>query len=77
MADYQKKIAFKTLPKRPEFIQPPFELQPQEPDILSEFPGIDLRAKMVISPPELPDTNLMPEAPNSAPETSDINAPGK
>jgi hypothetical protein len=77
MADYQKKIVFKALPKRPEFIQPPFELQPKEPDILSEFPGIDLKAKTVISPPELPDTNLVPEAPNSAPETSDINAPDK
>lgn len=87
MADYQQKIVFKASPrpKPAEFIQPPFELQPvdinlgpEAPDILSEFPGIDLGAKMIISPlEELPDVNLGPQTPNSASETSDINVPGK
>ena len=86
MADYQQKVAFKASPrpKPPEFIQPPIELQPADinlgpemPDILSEFPGIELISKTPISPFESPDVNLGPETPNSASETSDINVPGK
>ena len=86
MADYQQKVVFKASPKpKPgDFIQPPFELKPADtnlvpetPDILSEFPGIDLGAKMIISPFEPPDINLVSQPPNSTPETSDINVPGK
>ncbi len=67
MADYKQKVVFKASP-RPK---------PPVPDILSEFPGIELRSKTPISPFESPDVNLGPETPNSASETSDINVPGK
>jgi len=86
MADYQQKVVFKASPrpKPPEFIQPPFELQPADinlgpetSDILSEFPDINLVSETPISPLESPDVNLEPETPNSASETSDINVPGK